>query len=126
MRGLMGRALVVFACASSAQAATTTPLPVYVVPADEVAADDLTPAGQAAVQEGHRLRRQFLDRLAEMREVVLVTDETRAAARLEIRESAVHHLAGTERTQRQGPKRPAGIQGGAVGERVTDLGIQRV
>jgi len=91
-----------------AAAPAARPLRVFVAPA-EATTDALTPAGQAARREGEALRAKFLDRLRKMNEVALVDDEGQAQARLEVRESAVHHRSRTETTsKRGGGRQPSG------------------
>jgi hypothetical protein len=112
-------------CSTAEPAPPARPLSVFLIATDEPVAEDLTPAGQAAVREGQSLRAQFLQRLRKAEGVVLVTDETAADARLEIREAVVHHVYETERSERKPPVKTPGVKGGAIGEQVTDLGIAR-
>jgi hypothetical protein len=125
MRRLIASALAAILCGPTALATQMRPLSLFLVESDEPVADDLTPAGQAAIREGQRLRERFRDRLRKLGEVAIVTDEALADARLEIREAAVHRLSTAGHTEPRPPKKPAGIQGGAVGERVTDVGVGR-
>ena len=107
-------------------AASARPLSLFLVDRAEPVAAELTPAGQAAVREGRKLRERFLARLRKVDEVVLIADEAAADARLEIREAVVHRESGTERSERRRPKNPGGIQGGAIGETVTDVAVGRL
>src|SRR5262245_11247868 len=106
-------------------AAPTRPLAVFLVEREEPVDVDLTPAGQAAVREGRRLRESFRARLRKLDDIVLVADETAAEARLEIREAAVHRDTSREDTQKGAPRRPAGL-GGRIDEQVTEVGVGRV
>jgi len=128
MRGLADVALGLILVGPTAPLLTTEPRPLrlFLDDREEPVAPELTPTGEAAVREGRRLRERFRGRVGKLAEVVLVADEADADARLEIREAAVHRESGTEHSERRTPKKPAGVQGGAIGERVTDVAVGRI
>jgi hypothetical protein len=97
----------------------------FFVEREEPVAADLTPAGEASVREGAKLRARFLAALRKLDGVVLVTDESAADARLEVLEASVHETTEVERTQGNGPRKPAGIGSGGTKDLDVDVATSR-
>src|SRR5262249_19254962 len=74
MRGMVWIALPVVLAAVLEATADASPRPValFVIPREEPVAPELTPAGQAAVREGRKLRARFLAALRKVEGVTLV------------------------------------------------------